>query len=115
MQGVLLDRNSMLVAYDYKRGEDRGKFHKNEERTIGDCIDCEQCVKVCPTGIDIRNGTQLAFFNVQRQIVFHGIVEVACINDLLCRILFLEQVGRYGFVIEPSNSLTSCSAMLPFG
>ena len=63
MQGVLLDRNSMIVAYDYKRGEDRGKFHKNETRTIGDCIDCEQCVKVCPTGIDIRNGTQLECIN----------------------------------------------------
>jgi cytochrome c oxidase accessory protein FixG len=63
MQGVLLDRNSMVVAYDYKRGEERGKFHKKEERTIGDCIDCEQCVKVCPTGIDIRNGTQLECTN----------------------------------------------------
>lgn len=59
LQGVLLDRNSMIVAYDYKRGEPRGKFDKREERTIGDCIDCYQCVRVCPTGIDIRNGTQL--------------------------------------------------------
>jgi len=63
MQGVLLDRDSVIVAYDYKRGETRGKFHKNEERTIGDCIDCEQCVKVCPTGIDIRHGTQLECIN----------------------------------------------------
>ena len=63
MQGVLLDRDSMVVAYDYKRGEKRGKFHKNEQRTIGDCIDCSQCVKVCPTGIDIRNGTQLECTN----------------------------------------------------
>ena len=63
MQGVLLDRNSMIVAYDYKRGEKRAKFHKNEERTAGDCIDCEQCIKVCPTGIDIRNGTQLECIN----------------------------------------------------
>ncbi len=63
MQGVLLDRDSIIVAYDYKRGESRGKFHKNETRTIGDCIDCEQCVKVCPTGIDIRNGTQLECIN----------------------------------------------------
>lgn len=63
MQGVLLDRNSMVVAYDYKRGEDRAKFSKNETRTKGDCIDCEQCVKVCPTGIDIRNGTQLECIN----------------------------------------------------
>ncbi len=59
LQGVLLDRNSMIVAYDYKRGEDRKKFNKKEERTAGDCIDCGQCVKVCPTGIDIRNGTQM--------------------------------------------------------
>jgi cytochrome c oxidase accessory protein FixG len=63
MQGVLLDRDSMIVAYDYKRGEERGKFHKNEERNIGDCVDCAQCVKVCPTGIDIRNGTQLECIN----------------------------------------------------
>jgi cytochrome c oxidase accessory protein FixG len=59
LQSVLLDRNSMLVAYDYKRGEPRGKFKKNEERSLGDCIDCFNCVKVCPTGIDIRNGTQM--------------------------------------------------------
>lgn len=63
MQGVLLDKNSVVVAYDYVRGEPRGKIHKNEERTIGDCIDCAQCVKVCPTGIDIRNGTQLECTN----------------------------------------------------
>jgi cytochrome c oxidase accessory protein FixG len=63
MQGVLLDRDSVIVAYDYGRGEKRGKFHKNEERTLGDCIDCAQCVKVCPTGIDIRNGTQLECTN----------------------------------------------------
>jgi cytochrome c oxidase accessory protein FixG len=59
LQGVLLDRNSMIVAYDYKRGETRGKYNKKEPRTMGDCIDCSQCVKVCPTGIDIRNGTQM--------------------------------------------------------
>ncbi len=63
MQGVLLDKDSVIVAYDYKRGEKRGKFHKNEKRELGDCIDCEQCVKVCPTGIDIRNGTQLECVN----------------------------------------------------
>ncbi|MDR3679957.1 MAG: cytochrome c oxidase accessory protein CcoG [Flavipsychrobacter sp.] len=63
MQGVLLDRNTVVVAYDHKRGEERGKIHKNEVRTGGDCIDCMQCVKVCPTGIDIRNGTQLECIN----------------------------------------------------
>lgn len=61
LQSVLLDRNSMIVAYDYKRGEPREKFKKLTEKTApaGDCIDCFQCVKVCPTGIDIRNGTQM--------------------------------------------------------
>lgn len=63
MQGVLLDRDSIIVAYDYVRGEDRHKFKKNEIRTGGDCIDCNKCVKVCPTGIDIRNGTQLECIN----------------------------------------------------
>ena len=59
LQGVMFDKDTMQIAYDYKRGEQRGKFKKNEERTLGDCIDCHQCVNVCPTGIDIRNGSQL--------------------------------------------------------
>lgn len=61
LQSVLLDKNSMIVAYDYVRGEPRGKFKKTPSPVIntGDCIDCFQCVKVCPTGIDIRNGTQM--------------------------------------------------------
>jgi cytochrome c oxidase accessory protein FixG len=63
MQGVLLDKNSVVISYDYTRGENRGKFKKNEERDLGDCIDCNQCVKVCPAGIDIRNGTQLECIN----------------------------------------------------
>lgn len=66
LQGVLLDRQSVVVAYDHERGENRGKFRKNEDRLKegkGDCIDCNQCVLVCPTGIDIRNGTQLECIN----------------------------------------------------
>jgi cytochrome c oxidase accessory protein FixG len=59
LQSVLLDRNSLIVAYDYKRGETRKKYSKKAEPDTGDCIDCFQCVKVCPTGIDIRNGTQM--------------------------------------------------------
>lgn len=134
LQGVLVDQNSILVHYDFVRGEPRGKIHKNKKRSpvkqeklkqlvreehdcqsecsecqqgmagacralatiheieqkvaaskngaglnfsdeiatlvmeepepkLGDCIDCELCVKVCPTGIDIRNGTQLECIN----------------------------------------------------
>lgn len=59
LQSVLLDKNSMIVAYDYKRGEPRGIAKKNVESNFGDCIDCFACVKVCPTGIDIRNGVQM--------------------------------------------------------
>lgn len=60
LQGVLLDKNSIVVAYDHKRGEPRGKI---AEKKDGDCIDCYACVRVCPTGIDIRNGTQLECVN----------------------------------------------------
>tara|TARA_B100001146_G_scaffold213216_1_gene213362 strand:- start:1236 stop:2657 length:1422 start_codon:yes stop_codon:yes gene_type:complete len=69
LQGVLLDTKSIVVAYDHKRGEKeegRARFKKNEDRAAtgkGDCIDCFQCVQVCPTGIDIRNGTQLECVN----------------------------------------------------
>ncbi len=93
LQGVLLDKNSIVVAYDFIRGEPRGKLQKtpktnNPLQTIeaavqfstqtnepllaekaiefprlGDCIDCKLCIHVCPTGIDIRNGTQLECVN----------------------------------------------------
>ncbi|ASS50426.1 MAG: cytochrome c oxidase accessory protein CcoG [Candidatus Fluviicola riflensis] len=64
LQGVMTDRNTLLVAYDYIRGEPRGKYRKTEGALpIGDCIDCFQCVKVCPVAIDIRNGTQLECTN----------------------------------------------------
>jgi cytochrome c oxidase accessory protein FixG len=87
LQGVLLDKNSIVVAYDHKRGEERGKLKKKDDHDCkcvdckedgacksinskfesflkrGDCIDCFACVRVCPTGIDIRNGTQLECVN----------------------------------------------------
>lgn len=63
LQGVLLNKDSMVVAYDYIRGEPRGKIKKTEVQEKGDCVDCSLCVQVCPTGIDIRNGTQLECIN----------------------------------------------------
>ena len=85
MQGVLLDNKSINVTYDHVRGEKelgRAKFNKQEDRSTtgkGDCIDCKQCVNVCPTGIDIRNGTQLECINC-----------TACIDE--CDII-MESVG----------------------
>jgi len=93
LQSVLLDNKSIIVAYDYKRGENengRKKFRKNEDRNqlgIGDCIDCHQCVQVCPTGIDIRNGTQLECVNC-----------TACIDacdDVMDKIGFKKGLIRY--------------------
>ena len=63
LQGVLLDRDSIVIAYDHVRGEPRGKIKKGVEQNLGDCIDCNLCVDVCPTGIDIRNGIQLECVN----------------------------------------------------
>ncbi len=64
LQGVMLDPNSVVIAYDYLRGEPRGIAKKTStEDSHGDCVDCNQCVEVCPTGIDIRNGTQLECVN----------------------------------------------------
>jgi cytochrome c oxidase accessory protein FixG len=68
-QSAMLDENSMVVAYDHRRGESRGPLRRNqtvEQRAnagLGDCVACRQCVAVCPTGIDIRNGTQMECVN----------------------------------------------------
>jgi cytochrome c oxidase accessory protein FixG len=55
LQGVMFDKDTMQIAYDYKRGEPRAKYKKNVIRPEGDCIGCMKCVQVCPTGIDIRD------------------------------------------------------------
>ncbi|KQT22053.1 cytochrome c oxidase accessory protein CcoG [Chryseobacterium sp. Leaf404] len=66
LQGVLIDKDTINVFYDFKRGENRSSWRKGEDRKAagkGDCIDCHQCVVVCPTGIDIRDGQQLECVN----------------------------------------------------
>jgi cytochrome c oxidase accessory protein FixG len=63
LQGVMLDPDTIVIHYDHVRGEPRGKIKKDTEQNLGDCIDCHLCVDVCPTGIDIRNGTQLECVN----------------------------------------------------
>ena len=93
LQGVLLDSDSVVVAYDHVRGEKvkgRGKINRKEDREAsgkGDCIDCKLCVDVCPTGIDIRNGTQLECVNC-----------TACIdacNEVMEKIDFPTHLIRY--------------------
>jgi len=64
MQGVMLDKNSIAVTYDHVRGEPRTKhIKKTADQPRGDCVDCLECIRVCPTGIDIRNGLQLECVN----------------------------------------------------
>lgn len=58
-QSAMFDNNTLIISYDEKRGEPRGKWDKDTSKTSGHCIDCKQCVVVCPTGIDIRNGLQM--------------------------------------------------------
>ena len=75
-QSVMLDRDSLIVGYDRKRGEPRGKKRRStnrgndvslqiiqDETQPGDCIDCTMCVQTCPTGIDIRDGLQMECVN----------------------------------------------------
>jgi cytochrome c oxidase accessory protein FixG len=66
LQEVMLDKNTLVVAYNDVRGEPRGKLSRNDDDLLnlkGDCIDCGLCVSVCPTGIDIRKGTQMECIN----------------------------------------------------
>jgi cytochrome c oxidase accessory protein FixG len=68
LQSVLLDQNSLIVSYDKRRGEQRGKIRKQKNSdsslpVLGDCIDCGNCVTTCPTGIDIREGLQMECIN----------------------------------------------------
>ncbi len=61
-QSAMFDDNSLIISYDEKRGEPRGSRKRNVDYKalgLGDCIDCEACVQVCPTGIDIRDGLQI--------------------------------------------------------
>lgn len=115
LQGVLLVKDSIVVAYDWIRGEPRGKFKKHQPVEVkhqGDCIDCKLCVHVCPTGIDIRNGTQLECVNCTACIDAcdevmvkigkpKGLIRFASYNSIKNGIqkLFTARVIGYSFVL----------------
>ena len=122
LQGVLLSKESIVVAYDWLRGEPRGRLKKNETVTAqqGDCIDCKLCVHVCPTGIDIRNGTQLECVNCTACIDAcddvmikigkpKGLIRFASYNSIKNGIqkLFTGRVIAYSFVLLALAGLLS--------
>jgi cytochrome c oxidase accessory protein FixG len=85
IQAALTDEYALNVTYRYDRGEPRGSVKKSEQLRleglpVGDCIDCRQCVNVCPTGIDIRDGAQL-------ECIQCGLCIDACDN-------IMEKIGR---------------------
>jgi cytochrome c oxidase accessory protein FixG len=122
LQGVLLVKDSIVVAYDWLRGEPRGKIKKNEVSEIkkGDCIDCKLCVHVCPTGIDIRHGTQLECVNCTACIDAcddvmikigkpTGLIRFASYNSIKDGVqkLFTSRVFGYSMVLVALISLLS--------
>ncbi|MBI1766981.1 MAG: cytochrome c oxidase accessory protein CcoG [Bacteroidetes bacterium] len=118
LQGVLLIKDSIVVAYDWLRGEPRGRMTKSSmvrvdrNQSKGDCIDCKLCLYVCPTGIDIRNGTQLECVNCTACIDAcdevmvkigkpKGLIRFASYNSIKDGILklFNARVAAYSFVL----------------
>ncbi len=104
-QSVLLDQNSLIVAYDENRGEPRGKKKKKPEvqsvelPLVGDCIDCAKCVTTCPTGIDIRDGLQMECINCTQCID-------AC-NEVMTKIGRDPNLIRYSSQARDSGKQTS--------
>lgn len=114
LQGVLLSRESIVVAYDWIRGEPRRHLKKKESGRAagGDCVDCKLCVHVCPTGIDIRNGTQLECVNCTACIDAcdevmvkvgrpKGLIRYASYNGIKEQVqkIFTPRVMGYSFVL----------------
>jgi cytochrome c oxidase accessory protein FixG len=117
-QSTLLDENSIVVAYDHKRGEGRAPLRRaqlpemRKDLGFGDCIDCQQCVSVCPTGIDIRNGTQMECVHctacidacdaiMQKIGKPHGLIRYASLNGIERgdRLRFTPRLAGYSVLL----------------
>ncbi|MBI5802257.1 MAG: cytochrome c oxidase accessory protein CcoG [Verrucomicrobia bacterium] len=123
-QSALLDENTLLVAYDNKRGESRAPLHHNETfdhrkaEGKGDCVNCRACVAVCPTGIDIRNGVQMECVNCTACIDAcdtimdkvsrpRGLIRFASLNNIVhgTKQRFTPRMGLYSAVLAGLISL----------
>jgi cytochrome c oxidase accessory protein FixG len=95
-QSAMFDRNTLIITYDEKRGETRGKMKHGEDfKNRGHCIDCKQCVVVCPTGIDIRNGLQM-------ECIACGLCVDAC-DDVMTKIGLPKGLIRYDTLSHLAN------------
>ncbi len=116
-QSVMIDPNSLIVAYDVQRGEPRGKYRAGQDSMAKDCVDCSICVQVCPAGIDIRNGLQMECIACARCID-------AC-DDVMTKIKRPTGLIRYGSlnsfggketrIIRPRVLIYSAVVMLALG
>ena len=95
-QSAMFDKNTLIITYDAKRGEQRGKMQHGEDfKNRGHCIDCKQCVVVCPTGIDIRNGLQM-------ECIACGLCVDAC-DDIMTKIGLPKGLIRYDTLANLAN------------
>lgn len=118
-QSAMLDENTMVVAYDFKRGEKRGRWQRDQTPAqrratgAGDCVNCHQCVAVCPTGIDIRNGVQMECVHctacidacdaVMDKVGLHrGLIRYASLNSIETgkKFSFTPRMGVYAVVLS---------------
>ena len=124
LQSAILDENTMVVAYDHKRGEMRAPFNRRisfdarRAEGLGDCVSCRECVSVCPTGIDIRNGTQMECINCTACIDAcdrvmsrigrpSGLIRYASLNSIERgeKFRFTARMGWYAMVLTAVVSL----------
>jgi cytochrome c oxidase accessory protein FixG len=114
-QGALLDKNTLMVSYDYLRGEPRGPIRKSEVRWDagkGDCINCNSCVSVCPTGLDIRNGMQLECINCTSCLdACNGVMKKVGFKPGLIRIASAESI-RTGQKFRFTGRMAAYTALL---